>query len=227
MIRKPVVAGQFYPQTDASLRKMLAGLIEPVSEKQDAIGIIMPHAGYVYSGYVAGLTVSKVNLKKTVVILGTNHTGAGERFSIMTSGSWLTPMGEVKIDSEIATAILKESPLLKEDTLAHMYEHSIEVQLPFLQFIFQDRFEIVPVICQIKDCEIYERFAKLIVETAKKLKRKICIIASSDFTHYGFSYGFVPFTSDVKNNLYGLDNNAIDLISKFKTKARKSSGSTD
>ena len=144
MIRKPIVAGQFYPQTEASLRKMLSGLIEPDYDKQDAIGAIMPHAGYVYSGQVAGITISKVNLKKTAIILGTNHTGSGEKFSIMTSGSWLTPLGEVKIDYEIAGSLLMEGSLLKEDALAHLQEHSIEVEIPFLQYLQPD-IRIVPI----------------------------------------------------------------------------------
>lgn len=183
MIRKPVVAGQFYPQTEASLRKMLSGLIDTGSEKQDAIGIIMPHAGYVYSGYVAGLTISKVGLKKTAIILGTNHTGAGERFSIMTQGSWVTPLGEVKIDSEIAGSILKESQLLKEDTLAHMYEHSIEVEVPFLQYLKND-IKIVPIVISQADLSEYQGIGHDIANGFKKVGRPGIFIASTDMTHY-------------------------------------------
>src|SRR3989338_4342720 len=183
MIRRPVVAGQFYPQTEASLRKMLSGLIDPVAEKQDAIGVIMPHAGYVYSGYVAGLTISKVSLKKTVVILGTNHTGAGERFSIMTKGSWMTPMGEVKIDVEIAESILKESQLLKEDTLAHMYEHSIEVELPFIQYLAND-IKIVPIVISQAKLSDYQKLGEDIARGFKKVGRSVLFMASTDMTHY-------------------------------------------
>ncbi|MDP2921656.1 MAG: AmmeMemoRadiSam system protein B [Candidatus Omnitrophota bacterium] len=183
MIRKPVVAGQFYPQTEASLRKMLSGLVEPVSEKQDAIGVVMPHAGYVYSGGVAGSTISKVELKKTVIILGTNHTGAGERFSIMTDGSWMTPMGEVKIDTEIAESILKESPLLKEDALAHMYEHSIEVELPFLQYLKND-IKIVPIVISQATLSEYRKLGEEIANGFKKVGRPALFMASTDMTHY-------------------------------------------
>jgi len=183
MIRKPVVAGQFYPQTEASLRKMLSGLIEPVSEKQDAIGVVMPHAGYVYSGVVAGATISKVELKKTVIILGTNHTGAGERFSIMTDGSWMTPMGEVKIDTEIAKSILKECPLLKEDTLAHMYEHSIEVELPFLQYLKSD-IKIVPIVISQAKLSEYQKLGQDLANGFKKVGRPGLFMASTDMTHY-------------------------------------------
>lgn len=184
MIRKPVVAGQFYPQTEASLRKMLSGLISPVSEKQDAIGVIMPHAGYVYSGLVAGLTISKVDIKKTAVILGTNHTGSGEKFSIMTNGSWITPLGEVKIDSEIAVSILKEGTLLKEDSLAHLQEHSIEVEIPFLQYLKSD-IKIVPIAvspeASLSECR---KLGEDIADGFKKIGRPGLFMASTDMTHY-------------------------------------------
>lgn len=184
MIRRPAFAGQFYPQTETSLRKMLSGLIESVPEKQDAIGIIMPHAGYVYSGYVAGATISKVEIKKTVIILGTNHTGQGAKFSIMTAGSWVTPLGEVKIDSEIAGAILKEKSLLKEDALAHLEEHSIEVQLPFLQYLKND-VRIVPIAvspqAQLSECRAV---GDTIANGFKKVGRSGLFMASTDMTHY-------------------------------------------
>lgn len=184
MIRRPAFAGQFYPQTEASLTKMLSGLIDPASEKQPAIGVIMPHAGYVYSGYVAGATISKVELKKTAIVLGTNHTGRGEKFSIMTSGSWITPLGEVKIDSEIAGSILKESPLLKEDALAHLQEHSIEVELPFLQYL-QNDIRIVPIAispqAELSECK---ELGECIANGFKKIGRSGIFIASTDMTHY-------------------------------------------
>jgi MEMO1 family protein len=184
LIRKPVVSGQFYPQTEASLRKMLSGLIDPVSEKQDAIGVIMPHAGYVYSGQVAGLTISKVDLKKTVVILGTNHTGSGARFSIMTSGSWMTPLGEGKKNSENAGSIFKKGGLLKKDTLAHLQEHSIEVEIPFLQYL-KDDIKIVPIVvspqAELSECQ---RLGEDIANGFKKIGRSGLFMASTDMTHY-------------------------------------------
>lgn len=201
MIRRPAFAGQFYPQTEASLRKMLSGLIEPVSEKQDAIGVIMPHAGYVYSGYVAGATISKVELKKTAVILGTNHTGRGEKFSIMTNGSWMTPLGEVKIDSEIAESILKESSLLKDDALAHMYEHSIEVELPFLQYLKKD-IRIVPIVISEGKLSEYQKLGEEIADGFKKIGRSGLFIASTDMTHY-----------ESKESAQEKDRLAIDAIS--------------
>lgn len=183
MIRRPAFAGQFYPQTELSLRKMLAGLVESVPEKRDAIGVVMPHAGYVYSGQVAGATISKVALKKTVIILGVNHTGRGERFSIMTCGSWTTPLGEVKIDSEIAESILKESLLLKDDSIAHMYEHSIEVELPFLQYLEKD-VKIVPIVMSEGKLSEYQKLGEEIASGFKKIGRSGLFMASTDMTHY-------------------------------------------
>jgi AmmeMemoRadiSam system protein B len=183
MIRKPVVSGQFYPQTEEGINKMLAKMIDLTSEKQDAKGIIMPHAGYVYSGYVAGSTISKVDIKKTAIILGTDHTGAGSPFSIMTKGSWLTPLGEVKIDTEIAESILKESVLLKEDELSHLYEHSIEVEVPFLQYIRKD-IKIVPISISRADIKDFQQLGQEIAGGFKKIGRTALFIASTDMTHY-------------------------------------------
>ena len=183
MIRKPVVAGQFYPQTEDSLKKMLSKLIDVKAEKQELKGVIMPHAGYVYSGYVAGRAISKADIKRTAVILGVNHTGSGSPFSIMTKGSWATPLGEVKIDVEIAEAILKESALIKEDTLSHLNEHSIEVEVPFLQYIKSD-IKIVPILISDHDIKTYQQLGKEIAEGFKKIGRAALFIGSTDFTHY-------------------------------------------
>lgn len=183
MIRKPVVAGQFYPQTEEGINKMLSKMIDPASEKQEAKAVILPHAGYVYSGYVAGATISKVVIKKTAVILGTDHTGAGSPFSIMTKGSWLTPLGEAKIDTEIAESILKNSSLLKEDSLAHLYEHSIEVEIPFLQYLRKD-IKIVPIVISRSGIENYQLLGREIAEGFKKIGRSVLFVASTDMTHY-------------------------------------------
>ena len=183
MIRKPIVAGQFYPQTEDMLNKMLSKLIDVESEKQEVTGIIVPHAGYIYSGYVAGKVISKVEVKKTAIILGTNHTGSGETFGIMTKGSWMTPLGEAKIDIEIAQSILKESLLLKEDGVSHMSEHSIEVEIPFLQYLRKD-IKIVPIAISLADIKDYQQLGKEIADGFKKIGRSALFMASTDFTHY-------------------------------------------
>lgn len=185
MIRESIAAGQFYPQTEASLRRMLSGLIPscPQEDKQDVIGAILPHAGYIYSGSVEGEVISKIRLKKTAVILGTNHTGMGEKFSIMAQGSWVSPLGSVEIDTEFAGAILKEGTMLKTDFKAHLNEHSIEVHLPFLQYV-DPAIKIVPIVISQSGLEDYQKIGECIANGYKKIGRPALFIASTDMTHY-------------------------------------------
>ena len=117
MIREPAVAGQFYPASPEELRSMIRGMVDEKAAKEDVIGYYAPHAGYIFSGPVAGATVSRVNFKDTCVILGPSHYGMGEPFSILTEGSWRTPLGDVEIDTTLAKAILANSSLLQEDRL--------------------------------------------------------------------------------------------------------------
>jgi AmmeMemoRadiSam system protein B len=134
MIREPVVAGQFYPASAAQLKAAIKTYIAEEAEKEDVIGLVAPHAGYIYSGPVAGAVLSRVQIKGSVILIGPNHTGQGAPYSLMSSASWRTPLGKVEIDKELAEALLSCSDHLKEDSLAHAREHSLEVQLPFLQY---------------------------------------------------------------------------------------------
>ena len=234
-MRKAIGAGSFYPANAKELKQQIKNSFlgefgpkeMPRKGSKKVYGAIAPHAGYIYSGRCAAWAykaIAEAEKADTFIILGTNHTGYAESCFAVSTEDFETPLGIVRNDKEFSQVLLEAKKMrfsideTQCDKMAHQQEHSIEVQLPFLQFIFQDKFKIVPVICQIAYDKSYEDFAKLIAGTAKKLKRKICIIASSDFTHYGISYGFVPFASDVKKNLYEIDNKAIELISKFKTK---------
>lgn len=185
MIREPVVAGQFYPGSQASLRKQIEAFLDKDAAKIDAKAVVLPHAGYVYSGAVAGKTISQVNIKDTCIILGPNHTGYGAPFSIMTEGFWKTPLGQVEIDRELARAILSESHFIKEDELAHRYEHSLEVEIPFLQCL-KKSCKIVPIVASTADLETYRKVGQEIAAAIKKLGREndVLIVASSDMTHY-------------------------------------------
>ncbi|MFQ5997598.1 MAG: AmmeMemoRadiSam system protein B, partial [Dehalococcoidales bacterium] len=183
MMRNPVVAGQFYPGSDSQLRKMIEMLVDEKVEKEEVIGLVSPHAGYVYSGPVAGAVISRIKFKDTFIILGPNHSGMGKPLSIMIQGAWKTPLGEVEIDSELANQILATSRHLQEDTAAHQYEHSIEVQIPFLQY-FQPDIRMVPITLAFASGAAYKEIGKEIAEAVKKLKREVVIIASSDMTHY-------------------------------------------
>ncbi|MFC1928541.1 AmmeMemoRadiSam system protein B [Chloroflexota bacterium] len=183
MIRNPVVAGQFYPGSPDQLRSMIQGMIDEKAVKEEVIGLVSPHAGYIYSGHVAGATISRIKFKDTFIIMGPNHTGGGKPLSIMTEGVWKTPLGEVEIDSELGKRILAASGYLQEDRLAHQYEHSIEVHLPFLQY-FKSDIKLVPIILAYASGAIYKEIGKGIAKAIKDLNKGVVIIASSDMTHY-------------------------------------------
>ena len=183
MIRNPVVAGQFYPAVPSLLRSQIEGFIDEGAVKEEVIGLISPHAGYIYSGPVAGAVISRIEFKDTFITMGPNHTGSGKPLSIMTEGTWRTPLGDVEIDSELGKKILAGSIHLKEDHLAHLYEHSIEVQIPFLQYFKKD-IKIVPIVLAYSTGETYKQIGREIAEVIKGLKREVVILASSDMTHY-------------------------------------------
>jgi len=183
MIRNPVVAGQFYPASVSELKAMIEAMVDVKVEKEEVIGLISPHAGYIFSGPVAGAVISRVKFKDTFIIMGPNHTGTGKPLSIMTEGIWKTPLGEVEIDSELGKQILATSNYLQEDKSAHFYEHSIEVQLPFLQY-FKPDFKLVPIVLAYASGAIYKEIGKEIAKSVKELDKKVVIIASSDMTHY-------------------------------------------
>ncbi|MFC2044222.1 AmmeMemoRadiSam system protein B, partial [Chloroflexota bacterium] len=182
MIRNPVVAGQFYPSSSVELRSMIKGMVDEKTAKEEVIGMVSPHAGYMYSGSVTGAVVSRIKFKGTFVIMGPNHTGRGQPFSIMTEGVWRTPLGEVEINSELGKGILAASKYLQEDYLAHQYEHSVEVQLPFLQY-FKSDIKLVPIVLAQATGAIYKEIGREIAEAIKELSDSAIIIASSDMTH--------------------------------------------
>ncbi|MBU0548964.1 MAG: AmmeMemoRadiSam system protein B [Candidatus Omnitrophica bacterium] len=184
-IRKPAVSGQFYSNSSEKLKENIQELIGNISNPVEAIGCILPHAGYLYSGSVAGKTVSRLKLKENAIILGPNHRGYGAAFSIMTKGQWQTPLGKTEINSDLAEAILNKSRHLSSDTLAHLSEHSLEVQVPFLQYLKKD-IKIVPIAVTQAETSVYKEVGRSIAEALKEagLANSSLIIASSDMTHY-------------------------------------------
>ncbi|MCM8773507.1 MAG: AmmeMemoRadiSam system protein B [Candidatus Omnitrophica bacterium] len=184
MIRETSVAGQFYPSNPKELEQLIKNFVDSKSiRKISAKGIILPHAGYFYSGKVAVTTVSRVLPKKRIIILGPNHTGLGENFSLFARGKWRSPFKEINIDEEITTSLLKSNSYIKEDYLAHLHEHSIEVQLPILQYFFGD-FTLVPIVCSIAPVEIYREIAEQIYKVVRDIIDDILLVASSDMSHY-------------------------------------------
>ena len=183
MIRKPIAAGRFYSSNPQSLRKDIEQLKPEGNSKISAKGIIIPHAGYMYSGKVAVSTISKIKPKKKIVILGPNHTGRGRPFSVFAKGKWDMPFASVNIDEELARNIIGKADIIEEDYSAHLYEHSIEVELPILQYFFSD-FEIVPIVCGVAELETYREVARRIYKATKDIQDEVLFVASSDMTHY-------------------------------------------
>ena len=183
MVRQPAVAGQFYTSNPASLREELESFIGSPRRKENALGIIAPHAGYVYSGAVAGKVYGEVSIPRSVIVLGPNHHGLGERAALYPKGEWLTPLGTVPVDNRLSELIKKHSPLVQDDTTAHHYEHSLEVQIPFLQFVRPD-VTIVPICLGFADFPSCTALGNGIADAISEFDDKVLIVASSDMTHY-------------------------------------------
>ncbi len=185
MIRKPIVAGQFYPADPIALKKLIVSFdTKKTTKPQKAISCILPHAGYVYSGKVAAATLKSIEPAQTYIILGPNHTGYGAPCSIVKYGAWSTPFGLINIDTDLASQLLNNSKFLEEDEQAHAYEHSIEVELPLIQTILGPDFTFVPITLATGTDLVYKDISGAIAECVKKNGKKIMIIASSDMTHY-------------------------------------------
>lgn len=182
MFRKPAVANQFYPADPEALEKVISSFLKDV-KKEDAFGVISPHAGYIYSGPVAGSVYSRVVIPHDIIIIGPNHTGLGEPESIMCSGTWRMPGGDVEVNSNLAEIIRDNSKYLRDDHLAHFREHSIEVQIPFLQHFRKD-IRIVPIAMMSNDYDICIDIGRAIAKAIKDFKEPVLIVASSDMTHY-------------------------------------------
>jgi hypothetical protein len=184
MIRKPAVAGYFYPKRAEELRAMLKEMIDPKRKKEKALAVVSPHAGFIYSGYVAGAVFSSVSLPEHYVILGPSHRGMRSLFAIMKKGEWQTPLGDVPLEASLAQAILKRSSLIEEEESAHVQEHSLEVQLPFIQYLRQD-FSIVPIcISPMADYRELEELARAIAGGIREFGQDVLIVASTDMSHY-------------------------------------------
>lgn len=187
MIRKPIVSDQFYPGNPDILKKTVLSYLKDVKIDGDIIGIISPHAGYPYSGPTAAYGYSAIKNKniKTVILIGPSHRAYFDGISIYDKGKWLTPLGEVTIDEEISKKLMKENTKIRFIQDAHTYEHSLEVQIPFLQIVLKD-FKIVPLVMGVQNEDNIEILSKALVNVLK-YEKDFVLIASSDFYH-GESY---------------------------------------
>jgi len=195
-VRRPCQAGAFYAGTAESLKKQIEncflhelgpGKIPETIKTgpRQVVGLVCPHAGYMFSGPVAAHAYYKLALDgkpDIVVLFGPNHTGYGSALAVMKEGFWRTPLGDVEIDAELAKQIVDESHIIDVDDSAHRFEHSIEVQLPFLQYLYGSEFKIAPICFLMQDLSSARDVGQAV---AKVLAGKnAVIIASSDMTHY-------------------------------------------
>ncbi|MBT1074604.1 AmmeMemoRadiSam system protein B [Geobacter grbiciae] len=183
MTRQPAVAGQFYTDEPKRLRGDLQRMIPAETMKQRVKGIVAPHAGYVYSGHVAGAVYGAIEIPSTVVILGPNHHGFGAAAALYPEGEWLTPLGSVPIDVRLSQLVQKHVPLVEPETSAHRFEHSLEVQVPFLQYCRAD-VSIVPICLGFGDYERCRLLGEGIARAIREFGEDVLIVASSDMTHY-------------------------------------------
>jgi len=183
-LRHPAVAGRFYPGDPDDLRAEVRDYLSPT--KQDpvkAIGCIAPHAGYMYSGHVAGAVFAHIEIPERCVVLCPNHTGMGRALAVMSEGGWQTPLGKVPIDVHLARALRHQFPALQEDSAAHRAEHAAEVELPFLQ-LRQPKLQFVPIALGTAHFESLAGLGKALAEVISLRPEPVLIVASSDMNHY-------------------------------------------
>ena len=184
MLRRAAVAGRFYPSQPERLRRDLQEHLGPPRAQHQARGVVVPHAGYLYSGGVAGAVFSGIEIPERVLILCPNHTGLGASLSIMSQGEWEIPLGRVPIDEELAGRLLHHCPFLTEDAEAHRFEHSLEVQLPFLLHLRPD-LRLVPIALGRHDFPTFRRLGMGIAKALRDLPGKpVLVVASSDMNHF-------------------------------------------
>lgn len=182
-VRPPAVAGQFYPSQANVLLREIRQYTSVPGEKLTALGCIVPHAGYIYSGHVAGAVYGRLGLPKRFIVLCPNHTGTGAPLGMMSEGLWRTPLGEARIDEQLARELRQHFPELTDEADSQRHEHAVEVQIPFLQ-VLAGEFTFVPITVGVSRFDILEQLGTAIARTAEAVAERIMIVASSDMNHY-------------------------------------------
>ncbi|HSW63634.1 MAG TPA: AmmeMemoRadiSam system protein B [Dissulfurispiraceae bacterium] len=183
MNRRPVVAGQFYSASQLGLKRQVQQYLDPTAARELAIGIVAPHAGFMYSGAVAGAVYSAITAPKTFVLLGPNHTGMGAPVALYEEGAWEIPTATFPVDGALAKLLLAECRLIQSDTAAHMREHSLEVQLPFLAETAKDA-AIVPIAVMHASLEACKSVGEAIAAAIRQTPYEVTMVASTDMSHY-------------------------------------------
>ena len=185
MLRLPAVAGSFYPSNAAELSEQIARYTETEnkSAKKSVRACLVPHAGYVYSGPIVGAVLSGIKIPPRVVILGVRHRPPGSPAAIISSGVWRTPLGDAEIDEGLASRLLEACPLLREDALAHSREHSLEVQIPFLQ-VLEPQCKFVPVALGHAHFETLVAVGEALGQVLVEEDEQVLLLTTSDLNHY-------------------------------------------
>jgi len=183
MSRAPAVAGRFYPGHPDELRAVIDDYLDHQAALEPALAAVCPHAGYVFSGPVAGKVLSRIKIPERVMVLGPNHQGLGQRAALMSRGTWLTPLGEATLDAELGSALLQASSLVSEDDLAHRHEHSLEVQVPFLQVLRPD-LKLTPLCLSLLNYAQCVDLGRAVAEAIAQVGQPVLLVASTDMTHY-------------------------------------------
>lgn len=181
--REAAVAGQFYSSNPEELRRMVKSYAREPESILEAKAVVVPHAGYMYSGSVAGEVFSAINLPHRMILLGPNHSGSGAALALSPAGEWYMPLGTAQIDANMNLRLMEECPELKEDSSAHQSEHSLEVQLPFLQ-VLQPDFRFSAICVRTIDYTMLENLGHAMARAIRSLQEPVLLVASSDMTHY-------------------------------------------
>jgi len=218
-VRNAIVAGQFYEDSEKKLREQIKECFEKglgvYGEKKGFVkGVVSPHAGYVFSGIGEAYCFKEISESEDAdlyLVLGFSHQGFDKNNCVISLDDWETPLGVIECDKEFGKKLVEETSVINDENV-HKMEHSIEVQLPFLQFVKKNAKFIAMSVGY--DCDI-KKVGKEVRDFIKKTGKKVCVIASSDFTHFGNSFGYSPFKVDVKDNLKKLDLGAVKFIEKM------------
>lgn len=214
-LRQPAVAGRFYSGTSQDLRREVTGYLSVNQDPERAIGAVMPHAGYLYSGAVAGETAAAIRIPREVIVLGPNHTGLGAAVSVFPAGHWRMPFGDVPVNESLARQIIDESDLPVPDEIAHAREHSLEVILPFLYYAGAEDLSFVPITLSTLSRDECRALGEALSRVIASRDEEILLVSSSDMTHYESHDSAKAKDSDAISRILDMDpDGLIEVVSR-------------
>lgn len=214
-LRQPAVAGRFYSGTSQDLRREVTGYLSVNQDPERAIGAVMPHAGYLYSGAVAGETAAAIRIPREVIVLGPNHTGLGAAVSVFPAGHWRMPFGDVPVNESLARQIIDESELPVPDEIAHTREHSLEVILPFLYYAGAEDLSFVPITLSTLSRDECRALGETLSRVIASRDEEILLVSSSDMTHYESHDSAKAKDSDAISRILDMDpDGLIEVVSR-------------